>query len=60
MSQQKQQITLKKENEPSTHLAQIRIELLKLVYRHDRAPKECNKKAAELEQYVITGITDSE
>lgn len=49
----KPMITMNKEIEAPTQSQQIRIELLKIIYRHDRDPKELCDKARQFEPYVI-------
>lgn len=41
-----------------TQPQQIRVECLKIAYRHDRSPQDAVAKAEELEKY-ITGDADS-
>lgn len=41
-----------KTTSPLTQSQQLRIELLKLCYRHDRTPQDVTVRASELERYV--------
>ena len=47
--------TLKMPNkpDPTTQTQNVRVELLKMLYRHDRPPKELVIKASEFEAYVM-------
>lgn len=56
MNNQKQIHMPKKDDPQSTQSQSVRIELLKMVYRHDRSPTEQIEKAKEFEVYV-TGNT---
>lgn len=40
-----------------TDIQSIRLEVLKLVYRHDRAPEDSVKAAEILERYVVGSET---
>lgn len=48
----KQTISLNKPIDHPTQLQQIRIELIKIIYRHDRSPEELCEKAKLFEPYV--------
>lgn len=47
-----------KQEPPTTQVQNIRVELLKMLYRHDRPPTELCKKASEFEAYVMDKSKD--